>query len=53
LFYLRGVAPAEVTTRQIYKGVVPFILIQILMLAILSFVPELATWLPSYIYTDF
>ncbi len=52
LFYLRGVAPAEIRTVDIYKGVVPFILIQIIMLAILSFWPQLATWLPGIIYGD-
>lgn len=50
LFYLRGVAPEEVTTGQIYKGVFPFILIQLLLLAILAYFPLLATWLPSFIY---
>ena len=50
LFYLRGVAPAEVTTGQIYKGVMPFIAIQLLLLGILAYFPELATWLPSFIY---
>ncbi len=50
LFYLRGVAPDEVTTMQIYKGVTPFIAIQLLMLSILAFWPKLATWLPAQIY---
>jgi len=50
LFYLRGVAPAEVTTGQIYKGVMPFIMIQLVLLGILAIFPELATWLPSLIY---
>lgn len=50
LFYLRGVAPAEVTTGQIYKGVIPFIAIQLTMLAVLAFWPEIATWLPHFIY---
>lgn len=50
LFYLRGVAPEHVATTQIYKGVVPFILIQLLMLGILAFWPALATWLPAQIY---
>ena len=45
LFYLRGVAPAEVTTMHIYKGVVPFIGIQLLTLILLAMWPELATWL--------
>lgn len=50
LFYLRGVAPAEITTGQIYKGVAPFIVIQLVMLALLAYWPALATWLPSVIY---
>jgi len=47
LFYLRGVAPAEVTTGQIYKGAVPFIIIQVIALGTLALFPALATWLPS------
>ena len=50
LFYLRGVAPAEVTTGQIYRGVMPFIGLQLAMLLVLSFWPQLATWLPGVIY---
>ena len=50
LFYLRGVAPAEVTTGQIYRGVMPFIGLQLAMLLVLSLWPELATWLPGVIY---
>jgi tripartite ATP-independent transporter DctM subunit len=50
LFYLRGVAPPEVTTMQIYRGVIPFICLQIIMLVILWFWPELATWLPEVVY---
>ncbi len=50
LFYLRGVAPPEVTTMQIYRGVVPFVVIQLLMLGALALWPELATWLPEAIY---
>ena len=47
LFYLRGVAPPEVTTGAIYRGVVPFILIQVLAIAVLWVWPALATWLPA------
>jgi tripartite ATP-independent transporter DctM subunit len=47
LFYLRGVAPPEVSTGQIYRGVVPFVAIQLLMLLILALWPGLATWLPE------
>ncbi len=50
LFYLRGVAPAEVTTMQIYRGVIPFICLQLLMLGLLAYFPQLATWLPSKLY---
>ncbi|MEE8429510.1 MAG: TRAP transporter large permease subunit, partial [Gammaproteobacteria bacterium] len=52
LFYLRGVAPAEVTTGQIYRGVAPFIGIQLLMLGLLAYWPQLATWLPGVVYGD-
>jgi len=50
LFYLRGVAPQEVATKSIYKGVLPFVCIQLLMLLILALFPELVTWLPSKLY---
>jgi tripartite ATP-independent transporter DctM subunit len=50
LFYLRGVAPAGVTTRQIYQGVMPFIGLQLLTLIILAVWPQLATWLPRTLY---
>ena len=50
LFYLRGVAPPEVTTRHIYVGVIPFVVIQIFALVVLWFVPALATALPHALY---
>jgi TRAP-type mannitol/chloroaromatic compound transport system permease large subunit len=50
LFYLRGVAPDAVKTAQIYRGALPFVLIQIGMLALLAAVPGLATWLPERLY---
>ncbi len=49
LFYLRGVAPKEVSTSAIYRGVVPFIVIQLGLLIALSVWPELVTWLPSLV----
>lgn len=52
LFYLRGVAPKSVQTADIYKGVIPFIGIQIGVILILWFFPELATWLPHQVYTN-
>jgi tripartite ATP-independent transporter DctM subunit len=51
LFYLRGVAPAEVRTEQMYKGVIPFIGIQLFGLLMLAMWPELATWLPGKIFS--
>ena len=51
LFYLRGVAPESVATSDIYKGVIPFIVIQLIMLGMLAIWPELATWLPDKIYS--
>jgi len=50
LFYLRGVAPDTIKTSQIYKGVIPFILIQLGLLALLAVWTDLATWLPRMIY---
>ena len=50
LFYLRGVAPPEVTTGQIYRGVSPFVGIQIFALLILAAFPALVTWLPDRLY---
>jgi tripartite ATP-independent transporter DctM subunit len=52
LFYLRGVAPPEVTTGQIYRGVMPFVAIQLFALLILAAIPELATWLPGKLYGE-
>jgi TRAP-type mannitol/chloroaromatic compound transport system permease large subunit len=50
LFYLRGVAPPEVTTLQIYRGVAPFVAIQLFMLVLLALFPAMATWLPHVIF---
>ncbi|UHD17331.1 TRAP transporter large permease [Thiocapsa bogorovii] len=52
LFYLRGVAPPEITTVDIYKGVAPFILIQLLVLGLLALWPALTTWLPGLVYAS-
>ena len=49
LFYLRGVAPKEVTTRQIYRGVIPFVIIQVFGLAILWLFPSIVTIVPDLI----
>ena len=50
LFYLRGVAPPQITTLDIYIGIIPFVLIQIAMLVVLWVWPPLATWLPHALY---
>ena len=49
LFYLRGVAPDTIKTMHIYKGVIPFIIIQIIAMAMIAYWPQLATWLPTKI----
>ena len=51
LFYLRGVAPDSVQTTDIYRGVIPFVVIQLIALTLLALWPELATWLPARIYS--
>ena len=50
LFYLRGVAPPEVTTGHIYRGVAPFVALQILAMALIWTLPATATWLPGVIF---
>ena len=50
LFYLRGVAPPQIQTSQIYRGVIPFVAIQIFALLLLATFPQLVTWLPNLIY---
>ncbi len=50
LFYLRGVCPDSVPTSAIYRGVIPFIIIQVLVLGLLAVAPQLVTWLPGVIY---
>ncbi|WP_333828063.1 TRAP transporter large permease [Pararhodobacter sp.] len=50
LFYLRGVAPNNVSTMMIYRGAVPFVALQILAIALLFIFPGLVTWLPSVLF---
>ena len=50
LIYLRSVAPNSIKTAQIYRGVVPFVCLQIVVIALLITFPGLATWLPKLIY---
>lgn len=50
LFYLRGVAPDSVSTMTIYRGAVPFVFLQLIVIVLLVAFPQLVTWLPSLIY---
>jgi tripartite ATP-independent transporter DctM subunit len=52
LFYLKGVAPPEVTVRHIYRGVIPFICIQLIGLTIVYLFPAIVTWLPTQAYSQ-
>ena len=49
IFYLKGVAPKEVTTSQLYKGVIPYVIIQLIALFIIVLFPQLVLWLPKLI----
>lgn len=50
LFYLRGVAPPQITTLHIYRGIIPYVCIQLIGLGIIAFFPQLATWLPAVLF---
>jgi tripartite ATP-independent transporter DctM subunit len=50
LFYLRGVAPASVSTRMIYEGVLPFVVLQLVAIGLLVAFPGIVTWLPDLLY---
>ncbi len=50
LFYLKGIAPKEITISHIYRGVIPFVMLQLVALLIVVFFPEIVTWLPSATY---
>ena len=50
IFYLKGVAPADVKLTEIYRGVIPFIILQLIGLALVFLFPELVTWLPAVAY---
>ncbi|MBH32345.1 MAG: C4-dicarboxylate ABC transporter [Gammaproteobacteria bacterium] len=52
LFYLRGVIPKSIKTIEMYKGVIPFIVIQIIAIAIVWLYPDIVTWLPNYIFAS-
>jgi tripartite ATP-independent transporter DctM subunit len=50
LFYLKGIVPKEITLGDIYRGIIPFVVLQMLGVAIISIWPELVTWLPAVAY---
>jgi TRAP-type mannitol/chloroaromatic compound transport system permease large subunit len=50
LFYLRGVAPPEMSSADIYLGALPFVALQLGLLVVLALWPSLATWLPHVVY---
>lgn len=50
LFYLNSVTPREITTADIYQGVIPFVLLQLVGLLLVIFFPALATWLPKVVF---
>jgi TRAP-type mannitol/chloroaromatic compound transport system permease large subunit len=50
LFYLKSVCPPEVKTTDLYKGIIPFVVIQLIVLCILALWPQLVTWLPKVVY---
>ena len=50
LFYLKAVTPPEITTGDIYRGIIPFVIFQLIGLLILVFFPILATWLPKVVF---
>ena len=50
IFYLKSVIPKDITTIDIYRGVIPFILIQLITMLLIILVPEITTWLPNKIF---
>jgi len=52
LFYIKGVCPPGITTRDVYLGVLPYIIIQLIGLALVFYFAPLATWLPNEVYSQ-
>jgi tripartite ATP-independent transporter DctM subunit len=50
LFYFKGVAPAEFTMMHVYRGIIPFVILQLIGLIVISLVPSLTTWLPAIFF---
>ena len=49
LFYMKGVAPPEVKIQDIYRGIVPFVMLQLIGLGLVMAFPDIALWLPQYL----
>ena len=52
LFYLKGVAPPSIKTTDIYRGIIPFIIIQLVAVLLIAVFPQIVTWLPSIANTQ-
>jgi TRAP-type mannitol/chloroaromatic compound transport system permease large subunit len=50
LFYMKGVAPEGINIKTVYKGVIPFVCIQLLGVALVFYFPKIVTWLPAIAY---
>ena len=50
LFYLKGVAPPEVSTKHIYKGIIPYVIIQLISIFFVAFFPKIVTYLPEIVF---
>jgi TRAP-type mannitol/chloroaromatic compound transport system permease large subunit len=50
IFYLRGISPPEITLGDMYRGVIPFIVIELIVLMLVYFFPALALWLPAVVF---
>ena len=50
LFYIKGICPPDVNMKDIYQGIIPFVILQVIAIALVFNWPALATWLPAYVY---
>ena len=50
LFYVKGVCPPEIEMGHIYRGIIPFVILQMMAVFVVFYWPELATWLPAVVY---
>jgi TRAP-type mannitol/chloroaromatic compound transport system permease large subunit len=50
LFYIKGVAPTTVSMNQIYRGIIPFVMLQMLCVALVMIWPQIAMWLPHQLF---